>query len=77
MPVVLVVGLFLWINSAKADTASSQQTTTISNDMENTTKVLLETTFGDIELVLYNETPLHRDNFIKLAPTMVCFFIGL
>lgn len=35
--------------------------------MENTTKVLLETTFGDIELVLYNETPLHRDNFIKLV----------
>jgi peptidylprolyl isomerase len=30
-------------------------------------KVLLSTTYGDIKLVLYNETPLHRDNFIKLV----------
>ena len=31
------------------------------------TKVLITTNFGDIKLVLYNETPLHRDNFIKLV----------
>lgn len=30
------------------------------------TKVKLVTTMGDIELELYNETPLHRDNFIKI-----------
>lgn len=29
--------------------------------------VLISTTFGDIKLKLYNETPLHRDNFLKLA----------
>jgi len=29
--------------------------------------VLLQTTFGDIQLKLYNETPLHRDNFVKLV----------
>ncbi len=27
---------------------------------------LITTSFGDIKLKLYNETPLHRDNFIKL-----------
>lgn len=27
----------------------------------------METTMGTIELKLYNETPLHRDNFIKIA----------
>lgn len=27
----------------------------------------IETTLGDITVKLYNETPLHRDNFIKLA----------
>lgn len=30
-------------------------------------EVMLETTKGNIRIVLYNETPLHRDNFIKLV----------
>ncbi len=30
------------------------------------THVLIETSLGEIKVVLYNETPLHRDNFIKL-----------
>lgn len=31
------------------------------------TKILISTSFGDIKLKLYNETPQHRDNFIKLV----------
>jgi len=31
------------------------------------TYVLIRTTAGDIKIKLYNETPLHRDNFIKLV----------
>ena len=31
------------------------------------TYVLLTTTFGNIKLRLYDETPIHRDNFIKLV----------
>lgn len=30
-------------------------------------KIKMETTAGDIELVLYDETPQHRDNFVKVA----------
>jgi peptidyl-prolyl cis-trans isomerase B (cyclophilin B) len=30
-------------------------------------KVLISTDYGDITIELYNETPKHRDNFIKLA----------
>lgn len=30
-------------------------------------KVTLKTSLGDITLRLYDETPLHRDNFVKLA----------
>lgn len=30
-------------------------------------KVLIKTTLGDITVLLYDETPQHRDNFIKLA----------
>ena len=35
--------------------------------MTNETLVRLETTMGDITVKLYNETPKHRDNFIKLV----------
>lgn len=31
------------------------------------TKVLISTSYGDMKLVLYNETPKHRDNFMKLV----------
>jgi len=31
------------------------------------TKVLLKTTAGDITLVLYDDTPLHKENFIDLV----------
>lgn len=39
------------------------------SDMENQKETMLkiETTLGDIKVKLYNETPKHRDNFIKLA----------
>ena len=39
-------------NAAKAATARPE--------------VLIKTTMGDIRVQLYNETPLHRDNFLKL-----------
>ena len=32
----------------------------------STTEVLLETTEGNIRIALYDETPKHRDNFLKL-----------
>jgi len=32
-------------------------------------EVLLETTEGNIRIALYNETPQHRDNFLKLVST--------
>ena len=34
---------------------------------EKETVMVVETTMGTVEFKLYNETPLHRDNFIKLA----------
>jgi cyclophilin family peptidyl-prolyl cis-trans isomerase len=36
-------------------------------DAQKQTNVLIQTSMGDIKLALYNDTPLHRDNFIKLA----------
>lgn len=37
----------------------------LSQEVE--TMVLIETSMGKIKVKLYNETPLHRDNFIKLV----------
>ncbi len=36
-----------------------------TNNNEKETEILLETSSGDIRLKLYNDTPGHRDNFIK------------
>ena len=38
-----------------------------AQESNNCKEVLLETTAGNIKLKLYNETPLHRDNFLKLV----------
>lgn len=36
-------------------------------DAQKSTKVLIHTDMGDIKVMLYDDTPLHRDNFVKLA----------
>jgi len=55
--------------------------TTLMANESNTTKekketmVIISTNYGDMKVKLYDETPLHRDNFIKLAKEG--FFDGL
>ncbi|MFO7997864.1 MAG: peptidylprolyl isomerase [Bacteroidales bacterium] len=44
--------------------SSSEQTADNTADLP---KVKISTEFGDILIELYNETPAHRDNFLKLA----------
>jgi cyclophilin family peptidyl-prolyl cis-trans isomerase len=36
-------------------------------DAQKIVKVLIHTDMGDIKVALYNDTPKHRDNFVKLA----------
>jgi cyclophilin family peptidyl-prolyl cis-trans isomerase len=36
-------------------------------DAQKMTKVLIHTDMGDIKVALYNDTPKHRDNFVKLV----------
>jgi peptidyl-prolyl cis-trans isomerase B (cyclophilin B) len=38
-----------------------------ANAQTSTSEVLLETTAGNIRIALFDETPLHRDNFLKLV----------
>ena len=51
------------INSCGAGSSQNAKAQTT----ENETKVLIKTSVGDITIKLYNETPQHRDNFIKLV----------
>ena len=51
-------------NSAESPASAPAKKESTNNKM---TKVKLETTMGNIVVELYNETPQHRDNFIKLV----------
>lgn len=66
MKVNKVITILLALIALTACSAGSKKH---SNNMENEKRTLvkLETTMGDITVALYNETPLHRDNFIKLV----------
>lgn len=48
--------------------SSKNQSNKQNNSMESTTpQVRISTNYGDIVVRLYDETPEHRDNFLKLA----------
>lgn len=59
--------------SSKADATTTgndnqeQKNPTKKKKTAQMTKVLLKTSMGDIVIALYNETPLHKENFIKLV----------
>ncbi|MGZ4035594.1 MAG: peptidylprolyl isomerase [Bacteroidia bacterium] len=52
-----ITGLFLLCTSLKP----------IADDGSGQIKVAIATNYGLIKIKLYNETPLHRDNFVKLV----------
>jgi cyclophilin family peptidyl-prolyl cis-trans isomerase len=56
IPVILVACFYSFAVQAQPLTSTPKRT-----------KVLIHTDLGDIVVALYNETPKHRDNFIKLA----------
>lgn len=61
--IVLTIIMAATINSCNGN--NSQRANAQSQEQLN--KVLIKTTEGDINIILYNETPQHRDNFIKLV----------
>ena len=64
----LIVALFLVATMSCSMTNKEQSS--VQNDNPETasmTKVEIKTTMGNIVIALYNETPKHRDNFLKLV----------
>jgi len=58
-----IFSLFFLV-SCTAQTTKNKKVEPIKNQMQ---EVIIETTMGNITIALFNETPLHRDNFIKLV----------
>ncbi len=50
-----------------AEQAAEIPAESVSADKGSVQKVVISTSLGDMTVVLYNETPIHRDNFIKLV----------
>ena len=55
--IISLLAFALMVCSAKGQTSTSE--------------VLLETTAGNIRIALFDETPQHRDNFLKLVQEQV------
>ena len=64
---ILMVAFTLMSCSANNTDSESQGDAPAKGKTEKMTKVELETSLGNIVVELYNETPQHRDNFIKLV----------
>ena len=68
--IILLIAIVVAISAvAAASLLNENNPTQMSNNpnIENCTQVEISTTMGDIVVALYNETPKHRDNFIKLV----------
>jgi peptidyl-prolyl cis-trans isomerase B (cyclophilin B) len=61
---ILLIFLFITVKLS-AQTQNKPDTTKVKQEKEIV--VLINTTLGDIKVKLYNDTPLHRDNFVKLV----------
>ncbi|MCM1483690.1 MAG: peptidylprolyl isomerase [Muribaculaceae bacterium] len=61
-----LAALAVIINAQKTSTSMTPTPTTDSATRPDV-KVLMHTTMGDVTLLLYGDTPLHLDNFVKLA----------
>lgn len=63
----LLTKAFLFLTIALISSCSFSQNKTVPEGP----MVLIKTKYGDMKVVLYNETPLHRDNFMKLTKEKV------
>ena len=65
--ILSIVMFAITFMSCSAGNAEGSASAPAKKKTEKMTKVKLETSLGDIIVELYNETPQHRDNFIKLV----------
>lgn len=74
---ILLISATILISCAQSTQAEGSAQKKVNTEQKNPkkkkknvkdmTKVLLKTSMGDITIALYDETPLHKENFIKLV----------
>ncbi len=73
---LLCMGIFFGVSCGNTEAKKEAEATSVAEPQEKKEKVkqnekepiiLLQTDYGDIKVKLYNETPIHRDNFLKLV----------
>lgn len=64
---ILFAGLLAFSCSDKLPNKSTVQAPVKKEIKQEKTMVIISTDFGDMKAVLYDETPLHKENFVKLA----------
>lgn len=67
MRIILITFLFMICVLSLSEGANAQINMAKQMANEKETKVVFETTLGNIVVKLYNETPKHRDNFLKVV----------
>lgn len=67
MRIISITFLFMICVLSLSDGANAQINMAKQMANEKETKVVFETTLGNIVVKLYNETPKHRDNFLKVV----------
>lgn len=66
--IFFITGIMLaLIACGQVNTGNDQDSAQAQESEQDRQKVLISTTKGDIVIELFDETPLHRDNFIKLV----------
>jgi cyclophilin family peptidyl-prolyl cis-trans isomerase len=66
--VFFLLGLMMAFQSCGQGQTGTEQTREQSQEVkEDRAKVAISTPYGEIVIELFNETPLHRDNFLKLT----------
>ncbi len=69
LAVVALSASFAFADNSNSENRNMDNSEKIVSDktIEQGPVVLLKTSLGDIKILLYNDTPLHRDNFLKLV----------
>lgn len=67
LPIFILTLIVSVVSVAQRTNQTNKQNSTEMNDSLNVSYVEMKTTLGDILIMLYNDTPKHRDNFLKLV----------
>lgn len=73
--IIMLIPVFLLSCKSEESDSRKEEQTVSYEEMLKSNLVLIETEFGNIKIRLYDKTPKHKENFIKLAADS--FYNGL